>query len=989
MLPYNDRSSLIFRRWPDPLPIDGKLDATIVRRYKIIAFGCHAIQTALYLQTAYKCKVYKSSFLVGFNLCILSLNFGYRFFPAKNQGWRFRLTNTGNTLSTYLMMIHSLALILLKMPGSGLGNLALFMACPIISYKLASRPFIAFSKGTKDITSLIEKAVKQGNIKLLDELQGRVKFENLGPFKLDLAHYAASQGDILILKDLIKRDPGIIQKLDQNGNTLLHWAVIGNKTDCVTFLLSIGIDTEKRNHKERTALLCAADKGNAATLSLLLNINANKDAVDDEGNNSLHLVLAHPNFEKEKLECLELLLAKNLDINSKNKKGETILHLAVQNNLTSCIKLILEKGALLEARDKKGKTALYYAFKEQMRDSQQSYDLVKLLLDQGAVIDPFYEQESTYLHQAIKQRNYKIIYSLIQEHHLNVNAVNKDGDTPLHIAVQFAGKLEMDRLLSKGAKIDIKNKKGNTVLHLAAIKSYDEYYEIQINLLSTLLEHHLDINVQNLAGETPLHHAVSFGIYENVVRLLSHKANIAICDSKGKNVIHTAIEKGYYYLLRALLKDQVPPILKNRKGNIWENPCGGETWMPETNYTNKELNKQVLEIPFLYHDVPLARRLFPLMEKEQFEQNIAYLESKYPKEMVLWLKNEKDYQDKGIKINPSHYQVTAEQMVPEAPNDIHLDKACDIILSLLKKVQNTDSSLPGYVKMNLHTLELGVKVFLKHIQSNQSMSPYKYKKMENLLRHIALFVLDPENQIWKKANDERLAKGEAPLPKLDDDHRAIVLEDFANASQVCDVGGTGELWSTYDFLQGNMEAGQVPFEQKLTKFLEQQRELVVGRLISTYRKSDGSILHTAYHVHMGLQIRKHLGEKRGIRGHEIPEARDSCVTISEMSTLNAFDKYYTIDAIVDALDQAINGPKDEKGKRIAGGKVLFSADELFTWLVDHFAPAELLKNRFAFGQGNDYVNDRFYKMNDALVPEITKEGIIQLLSHPKVVVLLK
>ncbi len=69
------------------------------------------------------------------------------------------------------------------------------------------------------------------------------------------------------------------------------------------------------------------------------------------------------------------------DINYQNSKGETLLHVACQNNKHLLAKLLIEKGAKTNIADNDETTSLVIACKK------GNYDIVKLLLKNGADVN--------------------------------------------------------------------------------------------------------------------------------------------------------------------------------------------------------------------------------------------------------------------------------------------------------------------------------------------------------------------------------------------------------------------------------------------------------------------------------------------------------------------------------------------------------------------------------------------------------------------------
>tara|TARA_B100001173_G_scaffold38943_1_gene30243 strand:- start:1269 stop:1811 length:543 start_codon:yes stop_codon:yes gene_type:complete len=75
------------------------------------------------------------------------------------------------------------------------------------------------------------------------------------------------------------------------------------------------------------------------------------------------------------------------------------------------------------------------------------------------------------LRQAVLNRDIPLMNWLITNG-VNVNAQNRDGYTPLHIAVR-AGNIDIvDKLLAKGANVNVTDNMGRTALHLAENTDY-------------------------------------------------------------------------------------------------------------------------------------------------------------------------------------------------------------------------------------------------------------------------------------------------------------------------------------------------------------------------------------------------------------------------------------------------------------------------------------------------------------------------------------
>jgi uncharacterized protein len=98
----------------------------------------------------------------------------------------------------------------------------------------------------------------------------------------------------------------------------------------------------------------------------------------------------------------------------------------------------------------------------------------------------------------------------------NVNATNRDGKTPLHLAVYrtywspddtAAKQSIIIFLIAKGANVNAKDNDGNTPLHLALPAEYSSEKDTAISkiIMALLISKNADVNAKNNDRNTPLH----------------------------------------------------------------------------------------------------------------------------------------------------------------------------------------------------------------------------------------------------------------------------------------------------------------------------------------------------------------------------------------------------------------------------------------------------------------------------------------------------
>jgi ankyrin repeat protein len=91
--------------------------------------------------------------------------------------------------------------------------------------------------------------------------------------------------------------------------------------------------------------------------------------------------------------------------------------------------------------------------------------------------------------------------------------------------------------VNKGADINIKNKDGKTPLHIAVENNYED-------IIKFLLENKADVNVKDNEGNTPLHIAIKKGNYFVIKELIKFGADKNAKNNKGETPLDLAKELG-------------------------------------------------------------------------------------------------------------------------------------------------------------------------------------------------------------------------------------------------------------------------------------------------------------------------------------------------------------------------------------------------------------------------------------------------------------
>ncbi|KAL7296000.1 hypothetical protein TKK_0010557 [Trichogramma kaykai] len=261
-------------------------------------------------------------------------------------------------------------------------------------------------------------------------------------------------------------------------------------------------------HRERLrtelfhkAVLCGKEKA----AELLLRRGVNPRLTDAKGSTALHVVCrgAHhsrtcdENFAKLFFEMCEDS-GQTVDIDARDKRGNTPLHVAARYRRDDLVKLLLRVGANPNLANVEGQTPLHFI-------CDMFYDHL--------LVDIIFEVDDEKQHNKVQ-----------------IDARDNEGNTPLLLSLQLGNKRVTEVLLRRGADPNIANAMGSTALHLI---SKDHCYgpgELAKLFFEICDDNRLfvQIDARDESGRTPLQLAVANILPRTVDILLNRGAEMSL-----------------------------------------------------------------------------------------------------------------------------------------------------------------------------------------------------------------------------------------------------------------------------------------------------------------------------------------------------------------------------------------------------------------------------------------------------------------------------
>ncbi|KAF6814465.1 ankyrin repeat-containing protein [Colletotrichum sojae] len=361
----------------------------------------------------------------------------------------------------------------------------------------------------------------------------------------------------------------------------------------------VDVDADIVNYKNSAALFTACEERDPRMIKLLLDAGADPkrlkgmpgmlEATEDVGTSPLHALASARCYRSPKatpeatVECFELLLGAGANVHQRGVDDVTPLMISID---AVAARILLDAGADPNAADRHGQTLLHIS---------NDVDVIQLLLE-DAKADGKVETRPEGLTPLLAALNSSNVgkANLLLRHGAGAQEVDRDGngafhyfvgiDTPHRAPPEFfeERKLLVAGLLKYGANPGLRNRKGETPLHLLGrpLRGYRGRTSKHHDILEALLEAGASLEEKDDRGQVPLYRVTlecsRLNQYDECVKLCEKMTPPGglrdVADAEGRNLL-----LGYVFaqghdvrFVKYLVERGVDPTETDNGGNnLW------------------------------------------------------------------------------------------------------------------------------------------------------------------------------------------------------------------------------------------------------------------------------------------------------------------------------------------------------------------------------------------------------------------------------------
>ena len=227
------------------------------------------------------------------------------------------------------------------------------------------------------------------------------------------------------------------------------------------------------------------------------------------------------------LEYISNLNPDEIDFNTKDEHNNYLLFFAIMMNNRKILKKMIEYEIRFDILDIEGYSVLYYPIKFHYPE----------------IIDILLETDKNLIGISIKDMK------------------DAKGNTPIFYAIRYSNYYALQELLNVNADANYKNTSNINALHLAVLKK-------DLIMVKMIIKYIKNINAKTLTGDTVLHYACSYQLYDIIKLLLDAGADPNISESEHELYpIFYSIIQNDIDIVKLLIKTKFNPNNQDNNGN--------------------------------------------------------------------------------------------------------------------------------------------------------------------------------------------------------------------------------------------------------------------------------------------------------------------------------------------------------------------------------------------------------------------------------------
>ena len=378
---------------------------------------------------------------------------------------------------------------------------------------------------------------------------------------------AAKHGNVTVMSALLARGTLNVNHVNKKGDSALIRAAQKGSADAVALLIASGANTAILNANGQSALHIAAMENHSRVTAILLEemSEAQLKHVDDNGHSALfHMATWSPrtvtDHDEPDWTSMATLIRRGVPLDVPRDLSGILICRAANANRADLVQTLILHGADLKFRDENNKhrSALLAHLQ-----STANADIITQLIGAGADVNDVDDDGNTPLHLAIRQ-NVPPICRLLLELGADLLAPNADNETPLTLSKRLSERSECCAVMTVHLR---QTRSLNDQLIVAA--QYDDVEFITdllaANAPANKAPMNVDVNYVDASGRSPLMYAAAAGGTRSVELLIAAGASPLLTDRSGCMAIMAALNNNHIATAKILARNIKPATPTTRQ----------------------------------------------------------------------------------------------------------------------------------------------------------------------------------------------------------------------------------------------------------------------------------------------------------------------------------------------------------------------------------------------------------------------------------------